>query len=706
MTDFIVLKNVGNGLSANDGTGDPLRTGAGIFNDNHQASAIAINRLAAAQAGGSVSFLTKAAMDADLNFPDGTIALVTNDPTAANNQAWRKNGASGAGSWEATIDRLASVLGNGSGFQQPWAGATVRDFQSKGRDDVSIFDCGGVADGATDIAPAIAEALANGVSRLHFPAGLYKLSSPAEVGGMELYGDGPGTVIDATSGTFPSGYALTATGTLSALPSLSSNAPQGARSITLSSAASLSPGDILCIYNGSDSSFSGFRPYYRAGEWLEVASVTGSTVNLKNALYDSYVAAAVQVFKLSGPSPGIRNLSIHAAASPGVVLASLCRGVKFSNIVAVHAGDSILSLDRCVGAEFQGVSLRNSGGQGNQYGVAIGNSQHVKIIGGDIYAYRHAVTVGGGDVSCCVPCRDVLIEGTTLRNDINSGVSSGDLHGNSEDCRFVNCVSYSGFTLSGKDNSATNCIAGHNLGGTCYVLSEVKGGHFDITGGVARTFVDPQLGSRGIIDAGGNSTTAFNASTVLPFTLSVRNISVYGRNLSSITSFVTISNRGSTVKCNAEVNGVQFDVNALGSVLLMSCPSGTPTSDYIIVDGIRGAPAGISLASLNTPAGAAYLNQPLRMQAQSGVVSGITTAATSYIAPAITLRYAYPRTPNAVCSVRGANNAGQSLLAGQLGVAGHYQVTNASVRPMVLAPAAFTSGANFELSWQTSLSEC
>lgn len=591
-------------------------------------------------------------------------------------------------------------------FIQNGTGAIARTIQEKSRENVSIYDYIGIADAATDIAPAIADALANNVSKLHLPAGNYKLSSTAEIGGMEIYGDGPGTIIDATNGTFTSGYVLTANGSLSALPSLSADVTEGARSITFSSSPSLAKGDIFCIYDAADSSFSGFRTYYRAGEWCEVASISGNTVNLKNGLYDNYAASDVQMFKLSGPTPNIHDLTIQAFASYGVVKASLCSNLKFSNIVATHAGDSILSLDRCVGAEIHGLSLNNAGGQGNQYGVVIGNSQHIKVMGGNIYSYRHAVTTGGADISCGVPCRDILIDGATLRNDINSGVESGNFHGNSEDCRFVGCTSYSGFTLGGKDNSAIDCIAGHNLQGSCYVISEVKGGRFDIRGGKLRTFINPQSSTRGIIDVGGNSTTAFNASTVIPFTLSVHNIEMYGRNLAGTTSLAVIANRGANVKCNVEISDIQFDVNALGNVLFMECLSGTPISDYIVVDGICGAPSGVLLANLNNPSGGAYLNQPLRMQRQSGVVSGTTTSSTSYIAPTTSLKYTYPRVPNATCAVRGAGGAAQSLLAGQLGVAGHYQISNASVRPMVLASAAFTAGANFELSWETFLDEC
>lgn len=69
------------------------------------------NDAVAAAAGASLSIVgkaTKALLDAALAYADGTIGLVTNDPTATNNGYYRKTGASGAGSWVASsYDRVA-----------------------------------------------------------------------------------------------------------------------------------------------------------------------------------------------------------------------------------------------------------------------------------------------------------------------------------------------------------------------------------------------------------------------------------------------------------------------------------------------------------------------------------------------------------------------------------------------------------------------
>lgn len=61
--------------------------------------------------GATIGFATKADMDASLAHPDGTLALVTNDPDPANSVTYRKTGASGSGSWVQSADRVSGLEG-------------------------------------------------------------------------------------------------------------------------------------------------------------------------------------------------------------------------------------------------------------------------------------------------------------------------------------------------------------------------------------------------------------------------------------------------------------------------------------------------------------------------------------------------------------------------------------------------------------------
>lgn len=68
-----------------------------------------VDVIEAGQSAGMLGFATKADMDADLAHPAGTLALVTNDSTPANNGTYRKTGASGAGSWVLSADRVTAL---------------------------------------------------------------------------------------------------------------------------------------------------------------------------------------------------------------------------------------------------------------------------------------------------------------------------------------------------------------------------------------------------------------------------------------------------------------------------------------------------------------------------------------------------------------------------------------------------------------------
>src|SRR5690606_40649581 len=65
----------------------------------------------AASTGIVKGYATKADMDADLAHDEGTLALVTNDSTAANNGTYRKSGGSGTGSWVKSADRVTELEG-------------------------------------------------------------------------------------------------------------------------------------------------------------------------------------------------------------------------------------------------------------------------------------------------------------------------------------------------------------------------------------------------------------------------------------------------------------------------------------------------------------------------------------------------------------------------------------------------------------------
>jgi hypothetical protein len=100
--------------------------------------------LEAGQGAGMLGFETKALMDADLAHPEGTLALVTNDATAANNGTYRKTGASGSGSWVQSADRVTALEGRVAAAEE-----VTEDF-------LTGYDLSGYAYAVTDAADNVA----------------------------------------------------------------------------------------------------------------------------------------------------------------------------------------------------------------------------------------------------------------------------------------------------------------------------------------------------------------------------------------------------------------------------------------------------------------------------------------------------------------------------------------------------------------------
>ena len=162
------------------------------------ALAAKVDTIAVSQNSGLIAYATKADMDADLSKPDGSLAQVTNDPTTANNQSYRKSGASGSGSWVASVDRVAAA----SQFTSAGTGAVVRSTQAKASERLTLFDFIEPQDHASiiagtssneysaQVANAITQAV-NGKVVCHVNGGTYTLASAiGVVPGLALKGEG------------------------------------------------------------------------------------------------------------------------------------------------------------------------------------------------------------------------------------------------------------------------------------------------------------------------------------------------------------------------------------------------------------------------------------------------------------------------------------------------------------------------------------
>ena len=349
-------------------------------------------------------------------------------------------------------------------------GAITRTVLDKLRDVVNVRDFGAVGDGVADDTSALNAAFSSGAKTVQIAAGTYRVTGSVIIpAAVSVIGEGSSiTTITAagnTTGTFITDSTVTKEGAVpTQIASLSTTATKGGTTLTFSSGHGLAAGDVALIYNPTDGSFNPSRPTYRAGEFVTVASVTSPTeVVLEQPLFDTYTAAAVNVYKCAGMATGL--LRGFAVVAPGTTQREVVRGltvlwahkITLEDIAARNSGNASLALT--LSYKITGRTLdchqRYTSTLGTHYGLAGANIQDADLSGAFTGA-RHGISFGGGAIFS-IPVRAVRVHDFVARNE--SGViAAADWHGNVEHCVYELGVCYGGgFNLAGNNNRVSNC---------------------------------------------------------------------------------------------------------------------------------------------------------------------------------------------------------------------------------------------------------
>jgi hypothetical protein len=570
---------------------------------------------------------------------------------------------------------------------------------------VNVKDFGAVGNGVTNDQAAFALAIAAVASTgqaIYVPAGTYVIGSAlTSTGHLNMFGDGDKSILDFSGATI-AGSCITVSGALTQIQNISSASIYGL-TVTFASAPSLAIDDVFCIYD-TDLWLTN-RPYYYKGEWCQVKGVSGSAATVTNPLYDSYTPATTTVYKLESKAVSFRNLRLVGGANTfGLLKIQFCEQAKLENVSVYNEDYQGIEFDRCYNSEVTNCYVFNKGtGTLDDYGLLFSNSQKFRVIGGDYYARRHGITIGGGDYICAVTNRDMRVIGATISNDINSGVFSADMHGNMEDCYYQDCTIYNGAGWAGMDTGYDNCTITAQSNGSVIYAGEIKGGMLYVRNSKLLTAGDPSANGRGVIDVGGNS-SPISSATDRAVSLIVENCYLKAPSLSAATDFMKVVNNDSIVYVNIYIDGVRADVNAMGSVLRTNVNSGAAYSQAIVVDNISNFPAG---TYLHVPQGNHYRDKPQRLMSQSGYLDMTATSGTSStIAATQNYRYVYPRTPQAVVSV-GSGVAGFSNSSGQNIDATVYQSREEGIRPALVSTSNSNWLATFDMrvNWNVQIAE-
>lgn len=481
---------------------------------------------------------------------------------------------------------------------------------------------------------------------------------------VEIYGDGDSTNIDLTDATFSGNTLYKFSGSIAQIEELSVSPTEGDTSLTFVSAPSLSVGDVFIIFNPTNSSYSGFRTTYFEGEYCKVVNVTASVVKLDRPLYSGYTAANVDIYKMTSPSPLVRDMKIAGDVSTGLIEFELCINPKAIDLTMDHLNNSLILYDRCFGGGTTRLKGSNIGDGGDDYGINIANCQDVMTYDSNVYGRRHAINRGGGSAIGSVPPRNCNSYDTTYRNDRASGVPSSDFHGNVAECIDYDCTIFNGGSWQGKNNGYKNCWISAALNGSIILSAEILGGDMILENCECVSYADPSSGGRGMVDVGGNS-SVLTANTTEDLFLRVKGTKFVNAAASASTFIMTIENDGTAVNINVDIDDIDlFGMADFVSVVQMTLNTGTADSDMIRITNIKTKATAKFLVVHSTTD---YRDFNHRLEPSSGVFEGTTTATNTLQSGALAYKWKYPRVPSPTVTRSGRGGASIAYLGTFLG---------------------------------------
>lgn len=321
---------------------------------------------------------------------------------------------------------------------------------------------GAQGDGVVDDSDAIQSCLDAGDGQVIFPAGTYKCTKRINVPkGVDIFMESGGLLdfsgnADASVNSL-SKCVMVNPGSLAALPDLASNHTAGDSTLTLTASPDISVGDVIVIYNPTDSSFSGHRTYYRQGEVFEVKSVSGAVVGISGALLYDHAAADVDIYKVNNAYRGtidglnIKGVNDGSNASDGLAVVYGVRA-KIRNCRVWNCSSSGLLLQQCFFIDVNGCALEDNHDNdfGLDYGVQVLNCSHVNITDNFLAGARHGLTFGGSTQAGSIPCRFATVRGNYITHTSESDtLRACNVHGNCERMIFTENHIIGGMDIAG-----------------------------------------------------------------------------------------------------------------------------------------------------------------------------------------------------------------------------------------------------------------
>lgn len=566
----------------------------------------------------------------------------------------------------------ASKGANMIGFKQRGTGTVPRTVQSKLEERLTPQDFGAVGDGvADDTLPMKAFAAAES-RRKYIPGGSYKITQMlAFKPGDIVEGDGARSIIDASAATsWPDASVISVSGALTQVSNLSANATIGNDTLSLASVSGVAKGNALVIYNPTDFSWSGWRAQYRAGEFVRVNSISGTTVRLMNSLYDSYALGAVNLYRLDGAATVFSDFTVLAPALEivGVAMRMIDRPVM-RNVWCTGALGASLEFERCMDFQFFGSAFQSQPATNDEYGLSIANSHGGVVVGASLNAGRHGLTGGGYDVVGGVSSRDVTVQVAQTGN--YAGTASQDLHGNTEDFRFFGGTFQNGSALGGQNHKfvGVRFNGKQNGNGIAVYAAELRGGSFEFTSCAFESITNPNASGFGIVDFGNLS-----SATRAPCKFVLRGCSFKAP--ASTAYAVSLVITGTTHQPSIIVEGSDLDASGLTQFLRISRTSGVGTVSRVAIPSVYNLATGASYVE-NVGPGVTVSRYTLPRQSGVASVPGVTSS--NNASASVVFNHAYPVSPTVITfKANGTTLGGVAFIPDVQGVSATAVTVNAT----------------------------
>ncbi len=531
---------------------------------------------------------------------------------------------------------------------------------------LTVKHFGLTGDGITDdTTKAQAMALSN-PSKITWTKNTYilkkQISFPADI---DIYFE-PGTILDFSSASIAGDFGDLACvrlgeGSLTALPALNTAVAKGDIKANFASAPSLDEGDILVLFNPVAGSWLGSRVEYTAGEFQRVARVSGNDAIFYGRAFDAY-ATSISTFKMTG---NIFNLTgsveIKSPNITGIKNMEMKRGIDSSidGLIVnggVHSG---LQLIQCYNVSGRRDSIRQerNSGTGLQYGIVIGNCQHI-YFDGEFCGDRHGSTTGSSNIDGSIVNRDIIIGGV-IKSSSQTSISAADWHGNAEYCKYYGLI-LGGVNIGGNNNKVEGTIYDNPIG-VCINANELKGWSHDLSGTKMFAKNNAAVSSAlGLINFGGDGGGP-DANTIEGGYLNLKDIVIEAPAMTGRT--LEIRNRGSvptqgTLTITVDISGMKLRDSNAGLAQVVRCSAVTGDAiDMLIGEGFD--------ADVN-PGWNVTVNR-LRGFRDADTVAVTSATDADNANQAVTFNKKFPKTPIVVLSPEGSSHGTAVVVVGATG---------------------------------------